>query len=431
MGKAKDDTVYESSRRVKKMGALAKIIADNKQTLKKLLPIELLRKCKKAYLNGLINRYKKEEIDQSVFEHMPKGVNLIGDIRSEIGLGQSIRLIANELDEAEIPFGIVDFHLDANLRRGDHSWDHKIREDFPYRVNLFHVNPQEIALAYLYLDKQIWKNRYNIAFWLWELEEFPKEHLKTLEFFDEIWTPSEFASASIRKVTDKPVVTIPYHVLAEADTTCDRSSFGLPEDKFLYLVMYDTNSTMERKNPVAAVESYKMAFPKEHEDVGIIIKMNNATEEHLAVIRKQLEGYKNVYFITEVLDKPKVNSLISCADVFISLHRAEGFGLVMAEAMLLGTACIATNWSSNTEFMNSDVAGMVDYQMVTITQTSGNYTVGNRWADADVKQASEFARRFYEDNMYYQETVQKAKVYVEDVLGKERICRLLKEHLKL
>ena len=110
-------------------------------------------------------------------------MNLIGDIRAEIGLGQSMRLLANELELSKIPFGIYNFQLDGNVRRGDHSFEHRMREDYPYRVNLFHVNPQEVGLAYLYLNKDIWRDRYNIAFWLWELEEFPQEYQEAIKFF--------------------------------------------------------------------------------------------------------------------------------------------------------------------------------------------------------------------------------------------------------
>jgi len=302
---------------------MVRFIADHKQKLKKLLPKKLLRAAKLAYLKRLMAKYQKEPIHPAEYQKKEAGVNLIGDIRAEIGLGQSMRLLANELELSEIPFGIYNFQLDGNVRRGDHSFEHRMREDYPYRVNLFHVNPQEVGLAYLYLNKEIWRDRYNIAFWLWELEEFPQEYQEAIKFFDEIWTPSEFASSSIRKVTDKPVYTLPYYVTAGKDENCGRADFGLPEDKFLYLIMYDTNSTMARKNPVGALDAYKKAFPVEDEHVGLVIKMNNPKQEDLEVLREQTKGYQNVYLIAEVLDKPKVNSLIAAVDVFVSLHRAR------------------------------------------------------------------------------------------------------------
>lgn len=409
--------------------SIVKVIADNKQKIKKILPMGLLRTMKKKYLSNLMGKYIKEPIDPEEFQRKEPGVNLIGDIRAEIGLGQSMRLLANELELSKYPFGIYDFQLGGNLRRGDTSWDYRMREDYPYRINLFHINPQEVGLAYLYLDKDIWKNRYNIAFWLWELEEFPREYVETLKFFDEIWTPSEFASSSIRKVTDKPVHTIPYYVLASADAACDRAYFGLPEDKFLYLIMYDTNSTMARKNPVGALEAYKKAFSPEDEQVGLVIKVNNATEEDLSVIRDSIGEYQNVYFITQTMDKVQVNSLIAAVDVFVSLHRAEGFGLVMAEAMLLKTACVATNWSSNTEFMDMESACMVTYKKTEIQETSGNYKRGYVWAEPDVAEAAVYMKRLYEEPEYYAKLVRQAEQNIKKRLGKERVVQLLEDRL--
>jgi glycosyltransferase involved in cell wall biosynthesis len=409
---------------------IVKVIANNKKRIKKLLPVGMLRMAKKVYLNHLMKQYKKEPIDENVVRQMEPGINLIGDIAAEIGLGQSMRLVANELELSRYPFGIYDFWLEGNVRRGDHTFAHRIRTDYPYRINLFHINFQEIGLAYLYLDKNIWKNHYNIAFWLWEIEEFPKEHLAAIRFFDEIWTPSEFASNSIRKVTDKPVHTIPYYVLADQDASCDRAYFGLPENQFLYLIMYDTNSTSARKNPIGALEAYQKAFPVEKENIGLVIKMNNPTEKDIAAIREQTKGYHNIYFITEILDKPKVNSLIAAVDVFVSLHRAEGFGLVMAEAMLLKTACVATNWSSNTEFMNAECACMVSYEKTKIQETAGNYKKGYQWAEPDVKEAAAYMRRLYEDEAYYSTLVEHAKESVQVTLGKERIVSMLENRVE-
>ena len=113
--------------------------------------------------------------------------------------------------------------------------------------------------------------------------------------------------------------------------------------------MFDVNSTLGRKNPLGAVKAFKQAFSAKNQNVGLVIKVNNADEAKLAKLKKELEDYNNVYMITEVMEKKRTNRLIECVDVFVSLHRAEGFGLVMAEAMMLGTPVIATNWSANVE----------------------------------------------------------------------------------
>lgn len=411
------------------MQKIYKFLIEKKAFIKKIFPIEFLRTTKKKLVEMKVSRYKKQPINKEKFLEKPKGVNLIGDIRAEIGLGQSMRLVANELNLSKYDFAIQNFQLGGNVRRNDTTWDHKMKNDTPYSINLFHINPYEIGLAYMYLDKEIWKDRYNIAFWLWELEEFPEEYKRVIKFFDEIWTPSEFTSNSIRKVTSKPVYTIPYYVTAACDIKYDRKYFGLPDDKFLYLIMFDSNSTMLRKNPVSAIEAFKRAFPKDNHQVGLVIKVNNPDPKNIDFLQSMLKDYNNIYYITKVMDKIEVNSLIADVDVFVSLHRAEGFGLVMAEAMLLKTACIATNWSSNTEFMNSENACMLSFEMTKIQKSEGCYEEGGVWAEPSIAEAAVYMRKLKEDIDFYQQIVDNAYVSVLEQLGEKRIVQMLKTRL--
>jgi glycosyltransferase involved in cell wall biosynthesis len=130
------------------------------------------------------------------------------------------------------------------------------------------------------------------------------------------------------------------------------------------------------------------------------------------------------------MDKVVVNSLIRCVDVFVSLHRAEGFGLVMAEAMLNGTPCIATNWSSNTEFMNKDVACMVDYTFTTLKKTMPPYNKGARWADANIDTAAGYMKRLVEEPEYYQELSEKGKAHIEKTLGMEQAVEKIQDRIR-
>ena len=397
----------------------------------KVVPMSVLRNMKDwMQERSLIKSLKNNNILPYEKGAYPQGVNLIGCIRAEIGLGQSCRLLANELEHTNVDYVIKDCMLEGTLRAEDHSWDSKIQEDTPYGINLFHIEPLDLVMAYTtVLEPEIWNRRYNIAFWLWELEEFPKSWEKALILVDEIWTPSEFASASIRKVTNKPVYTIPYCVTAPTDEQYNREYFGLPEDKFLFLAMYDTNSTMERKNPLGAIKAFQQAFSPDDSSVGLVLKMNNPRQEDLQAVQESLGEYKNIYYITEIMDKVVVNSLIKSVDVFVSLHRAEGFGLVMAEAMLNGTPCIATNWSSNTEFMNNDVACMVDYTFTTLKKSTPPYPKGVRWADADVDMAAAYMKRLVEDEEYYNQLKVSGKEYIEKKLGMEQAVRMIEERI--
>ena len=382
-----------------------------------ILPVSYLRNIKKRMIYRNFEKLEQLQFVPYSAKLYPIGFNLIGSIRAETGLGQSCRLVANELKHSGYPMLIYNYIQVGRIIQKDTSWDSYIEKECKYNINIIHINPHELGMAYMQLDRKIWDGRYNIGFWLWELEEFPDEWLLCLRYMNEIWTPSEFISRGIRRKTSIPVYTIPYSIETEIEEGYTRKDFKLPEEKFLFLMMYDNNSVSERKNPFGVIQAFKQAFSREETRVGLVIKINSPEKQELERLRKVLDGYENIYFITEVLEKKKVNSLIQCVDVVVSLHRAEGFGLVLAEAMQLGTPSIATNWSSNTEFMNENVAYMVKYKLVELEKDYGPFKKGQHWAEADLEDAAAGMRKLYEDEKYYQDISEKAKKYIEERLN--------------
>lgn len=416
------------------MSRVSKTVLDitniTKPILLKIFPRNFLRKMKGKFIKNSLGEFENLNILSYEAGHYKQGINLIGNIEAASGLGQSCRLIARILDETQIPFEIYKYTELGEQKAVDTTWSDKITNRLPYDINLIHINPHELGIAYLQMDSEVWNYRYNIGFWLWELEEFPEEWIPCFKCVDEIWTPSEFVCNAIRKKTDLPVKCMPYHVDVKINKEWTRNDFHLPEDRFLFLMMYDHRSCMERKNPTAVLNAFKKAFSKDDQNVGLVIKVSNSCEEDEKVINNILDGYTNVFYIKETLTRDAVNSLIKCADVFVSLHRAEGFGLVMAEAMLLGTPTIATNWSANTEFMNNEVACMVDYKLIELEKDVFPFKKGSRWADPDVEQATRYMKKLYEDKEFYEQIKKKAKVYIEKKLGIERTSDMMKKRLK-
>lgn len=397
-----------------------------KPLLKKVFPQKLLSSVKNKMLDRQLNQLIAKSRDKFCRSAYPDGVNLIGLLRAQMGLGQSCRLLADMFEHSKYPVSLYDFNLGSSLMSTeDHTLDDKITDELKYNINLIHINPDEMKLLYTRMNPREWEKRYNIAFWLWELEEIPKDWQRYFPLLDEIWTPSEFISRNLRKITDLPVTTIPYCVKAPTNEKYTRTYFKLPEDKFLFLAMYDSNSTRERKNPMGVIRAFKKAFSPEDKNVGLVLKINNAREEDIKLLKGMLKDYENVYYITKVMSKVKVNSLIKAADVFVSLHRAEGFGLVMAEAMLNDTPVIATNWSSNTEFMNEKVACMVDYKFTELEKDCPPYKKGAVWADPDVKEAAKFMRKLYSDKVFYNQLAKDAKAFVSKKLGMAQAVSLI------
>ncbi|MCL1883847.1 MAG: glycosyltransferase family 4 protein [Defluviitaleaceae bacterium] len=400
-----------------------------KPLLIKCLPISLLRRVKKLFVNRAAKKLRNapERLPFSRSAN-PDGVNLIGFVRGEMGLGQSCRLVAHGLSVADIPFTVYNYEQISTARQSDNTLKRDITNTTPYNVNIIHINPYELPLAYVRLGDEVWNRRYNIVYWLWELEKFPPEWESSLLLADEIWTPTEFVSKSIRGSTDKPICTIPYALSIPPLEGYGREHFNLPSDKILFLCMYDCSSVMERKNPLGAISAYKKAFA-DNSETGLVIKVNNPQEDELQRIQAELMGYPNIYIIAEVLEKSKLNALIACVDVYVSLHRAEGFGLVPAEAMLSGTPVVATNWSANTEFMNNNIACMVDYKLITIEKDCGHFRAGNRWADPDIHQAAEYMRRLNSDEDFRTDLSRKAKEHITKQFDPVIIAELMRSRI--
>lgn len=368
-----------------------------KPALIQILPKALLKKIKSRLIaSAYTKKQARLPYDPTAFPH---GINLIGYIRAQMGLGQGCRLMASALEASGIPFGILETRVGNPFHHEDHTWDHKIVKELRYGINLFHVNPEQMPPLQLTLPSDALDRRYHIGIWLWELPEFPDEWSDAFSLVDEIWAPSHFNCESIAKKSPVPVYRIPYGISAPCEDSVGRSRFGLPEDLFLFLCMYDANSTLARKNPTGAIQAYRKAFPDEA-GVGLVVKINNPTGEDLQQLSKELEGCQHIYLLQETYTKEEVNSLIRCADVFLSLHRAEGFGLVIAEAMLLGTPVVATNWSANVDFMDQDNSCPVSYTLTPIREDCGSYRAGQIWAEPDTGHAAQSCRRLFEDQEF-------------------------------
>lgn len=392
-----------------------------KQWVKRILPEKQLEYLRGLRQKMLREQIKKAQIQQFEPEKFQKGINLIGPLEESSGLGQSSRLLEAELKQSGIPYTAWEY-AQQNAKRDSRE----ILKGLSYGINIFHINAHEFEQAFCSLTQRAWNGHYNIAFWLWELEDFPERWAPYTRFFDEIWTPAEFVSASIRRKSSVPVYTVPYWITAEYDAGLRRSYFGLPEDKFLFLMAFDRNSVSERKNPQGCIEAFKRAFEAGRTDIGLVIKINHASEKDKKDLEQQLKGYK-VYFISKTLTKTEMNSLIRLIDVYVSLHRAEGFGLILAESMLLGTPVIATNYSANTEFMNEEISCLVDCRLIKLENDCWPYEKGSRWADPDIDMAAGYMKRLLEDREYYDYIASAAQRHVQTVLGKDAVATIIKK----
>jgi glycosyltransferase involved in cell wall biosynthesis len=329
--------------------------------------------------------------------HTHLGVNIAGFLAAELGVGESARCMVRAADAAGLPAALVPLKLHCRNPLGDQTFAARLQDANPHGVNIVHLDPP----ASRDLDHHhpgFRPGKYNIAYWAWELPEFPDSWVPACAYFDEIWCPSDFVREAISLKAPLPVITMP-HAISFAPPAGDaRSRFGLPADRFLFLVLYDLNSYTERKNPRAAIEAFRRSGLAGR-GAALVIKVHNVkgNEADLARLQADVADLPGTVLITETLSRDAVYQLQTACDCYVSLHRSEGFGLVVAECMMLGKPVICTDWSATTEFVNTANGCPVRYRLTPLEKNHGPYGKGQIWAEADPDHAADWMRRLHAD----------------------------------
>jgi glycosyltransferase involved in cell wall biosynthesis len=276
------------------------------------------------------------------------------------------------------------------------------------------------------------KGRYNIGHWAWELADFPEEWATAFGCADEIWTPSRFVRDSVASQSPVPVRVVPYSLDPgmEGRAAADCAEFQLAPDTFTFLFIFDFHSYLERKNPLGLIEAYRKAFGGRR-DVQLVVKSihGDAHKEELSALQKACAG-TNVRLLDRVLSRAATQQLILKADCYISLHRSEGFGLTLAEAMLCGKPVIATGYSGNVDFMSDGDSYLVPYRIVAIDRAHGPYKAGYHWADPDLDYACDFMRYVESHREAAADTGLKAKARILELLHPATIAASVRERLE-
>lgn len=320
-----------------------------------------------------------------------RGLNIVGYFSTESGVGEAARLMAHSVEAARIPHVLVNVEQSHGLRRQDRTFT-RFSKSNPHGINLLHINADQCPQIIGSLGPEFGSGRYNIGYWFWELSRFPPTMAGAFAHFHEIWTASSFVADAIARVAPCPIVRVPLPLTQKTATLRERRTFELPADRFIFLFVFDFRSIFERKNPLSVVEAFRRAFGAT-ERAMLVLKCNNADSDpdNAARLRaacadpriRLLEGY---------FDRQDVTSLIHACDAFVSLHRSEGLGLTMAEAMQAAKPVIATAYSGNLDFMTPNNSLLVRYRLVELDQDAGPYRSGAVWADPDVEHAAELMR---------------------------------------
>ena len=364
----------------------------------------------------------------------PFGLNIYGFAYGELGIGEDLRMAVECCEAANIPFHVV--NVDAgSARQADMHLKGKVsdsQEPPPYNTNLFCL-PAFDTVSRVFMQKgaAVFDGYRNIGWWPWELAVFPKAWQPyAFELVDEVWASSQFLYDMYKKATHKPVKLVPLAVSVERMKPYPRSHYGLAEGKFLFLYIFDFNSSVARKNPMAALQAFRQAFASTDNGVGLVFKTMNTkpnNAEWLAFL-KECQTDRRVQILTETYERPAVLGLINACDAYVSLHRAEGYGRTMAEAMLLGKPVIATNYSGNVDFVMLAGNFPVNFTLQSLSKESYQWTdteSAYQWAEADIAHAVLQFKKVLQTsrNSNYTQTIVKNAI---EVLGVKTIEKKLR-----
>lgn len=331
---------------------------------------------------------------------LPFGVNLFGYARGELGIGEDIRQVAGALKMLGIPVCLVNFEPGKNISQADRSADHLVVEAPRYAINMFCMTGVETVRYACERGMKAFAGRYNIGLWPWELPVWPESCRHAYAFVDEIWGISEYTAHAHRFASPRPVVPMTLPVSLGEVGSQGRKDFGLPERAYLYCFAFDINSSAVRKNPEGLIAAFQRAFPrKTGEDVGLVLKISHP-ETGCALwdrIRKAAAKDRRIHLVEKTMRRTELLALFNACDCFVSLHRAEGFGRCLAEALLLGKQVVATGFSGNRDFCQEPRVALVRHRMVPLKPGDYMWGEGQEWADPDLDHAAALLRSVREN----------------------------------
>lgn len=324
------------------------------------------------------------------------GVNVAGFFRSELGLGEAARLLIAGLDAARVPALPVQGSFVPPCRQGA-EFTFATPDEAPYPLNILCLNGDAIPAFAEEAGEAFFAGKKTIALWWWEVGDLPSSWQASFQWVDEVWVATDHIRDLIAPSCPVPVqkITLPVSDPPVANVT--RTDVGLPEDAFVFLYVYDYHSTEARKNPTGLIRAFKQAFPP-GSGAHLVLKCINADTmfAHHDRVLLEIGDHPDISFVDTYLSVGEKNALIALSDCYVSPHRSEGFGLTPAEAMLLGTPVIATNYGGVLEFLNEDNAYLVDYELVPVGEHADPYPPDAVWADPDVGQLAARMRHVFE-----------------------------------
>lgn len=338
------------------------------------------------------------------------GVNFIGDLKTMTGLNEAATSMLNAMLRAEIPVAFTELPSNFDGLRSSASPRYDaLPRGTPYRTNFLCYNLNQIAFLPYDQLHSLTGGRYTIGFWFWEMPEVPPMFWSAFDRVDEVWVSTRYIQTALQTVATRPITLMPLPVEVTTSPDVSRDRFGLPKDRFIFFFNFAASSLHSRKNPWGVIDAFEHAFGRGNEG-GPLLALKAHYLERFPDVASTLEkavARVGGVLLRENYSRQQMNDLLACADAYVSLHRAEGFGLGIAESMYLGKPVIGTAYSGNADFMSEDNSFPVPYHLRRITAYdhrfeeshapfSTVYEIGQLWAEPDIEAAAAAMRLVYE-----------------------------------
>jgi glycosyltransferase involved in cell wall biosynthesis len=324
-------------------------------------------------------------------------------------MGWTVRYLAHLLEQNHIPFSGYDI---SHLFFADDVLAYVPPPPAEAWVTLLlALMPNRYRYALSSLPRRLVRNAYIIGYSVYELDRLPRDYRCALRDVDEIWTPSTFSAAAFSEAAPtKPVRVIP-HIISAPVVSTVRQAFGLTPASFIAMAFGNTKSGSTRKNLVGAVQAFQQAFP-DRNDVCLVLKVSDQdwAPERTSQLDAYLSQDPRIVLHRETLSDEGIWSLMACADAIISLHRAEGFGLVLAQALMLGKPLLTPLWSGPCDFLAEDTVFPVRFELVPVNDPEGTYIDPQaRWAEPDIAHAAALLRQIKENPVAAREIAERGR----------------------
>ena len=317
------------------------------------------------------------------------GLTVTGYLLSEIGLGQAAREIAYAGDRARLPLSLRNLPLPG--RENDTEFSSKCNSVSDRLANMLIIGAPSIRD----MRDPIVPGRFNILYPYWELSGLPGSTLHVAQQFDEVWAPSRFIASAFAHAFDRPVHILRQPLRLPSIAQAPREA----RNELRFYTFFDYDSYSARKNPRAVVSAFQAAFSRRQKDVELVIKTRGQNDAGLRDwLMSTAENDSRIRVIDKTLDRANMDQLMRTCDVFVSLHRSEGFGFGAAEALAAGKAVIATDYGGTTDFINDQTGYPVTYSLISVKKGDYIDAEGQVWAEPNLEAAVAAFRAVYDQS---------------------------------